>query len=87
VGAAVCGPEDATLSTGTDSPVVTADEIIKTRAVLNDILAHHTGQPIEQIAKDTDRDRYLSATEAKEYGIVDEILTKPPVTAEETDKD
>ncbi|HBU37470.1 MAG TPA: ATP-dependent Clp protease proteolytic subunit [Planctomycetaceae bacterium] len=63
---------------------IQADEIIKTRAVLNEILASHTGQPIEQIAQDTDRDRYLTATEAKEYGLVDDILTKPP---REEDKD
>ena len=63
---------------------IQADEIIKTRAVLNEILASHTGQPIERIAQDTDRDRYLTATEAKEYGLVDYILTKPPG---EEDKD
>jgi ATP-dependent Clp protease protease subunit len=62
---------------------IQADEIIKTREVLNKILADHTGQPIERIAKDTDRDRYLSAEEAKEYGLVDEILTKPPAVEEE----
>ena len=56
---------------------IQADEIIKTRAVLNEILASHTGQPIDRIAQDTDRDRYLTATEAKEYGLVDDILTKP----------
>jgi len=66
---------------------IQADEIIKTRAVLNEILANHTGQPIERIAKDTDRDRYLSATESKEYGLVDEVLTKPPVLPEEQEKD
>ena len=63
---------------------IQADEIIKTRAVLNEILASHTGQPIDRIAQDTDRDRYLTATEAKEYGLVDDILTKPPG---EEDKD
>jgi len=57
---------------------IQADEIIKTRTVLNEILAHHTGQPFERIAKDTDRDRYLMAEEAKAYGLVDDILTKPP---------
>ena len=61
---------------------IQADEIIKTRAVLNEILASHTGQPIERIAQDTDRDRYLTATEAKDYGLVDDILTKPPVEEE-----
>jgi ATP-dependent Clp protease protease subunit len=64
---------------------IQAEEIIKTRSVLNEILAHHTGQPIERIAKDTDRDRYLTATEAKEYGLVDEVLSKPPVVEDEQD--
>jgi ATP-dependent Clp protease protease subunit len=62
---------------------IQADEIIKTRSVLNEILASHTGQPIARIAKDTDRDRYLSASEAKDYGLVDEVLAKPPVEATE----
>ncbi|HEX3998500.1 MAG TPA: ATP-dependent Clp protease proteolytic subunit [Pirellulales bacterium] len=62
---------------------IQADEILKTREVLNQILADHTGQPIERIAKDTDRDRYLTAAESKEYGLVDDILTKPPKQAED----
>lgn len=66
---------------------IQADEIIKTREVLNRILADHTGQPIEQIAQDTDRDKYLSADEAKEYGLVDEVLTKPPVSDDEQEDD
>jgi ATP-dependent Clp protease protease subunit len=66
---------------------IQADEIIKTRSVLNEILAAHTGQPIDRIARDTDRDRYLTATEAKEYGLVDEVLTKPPVVEDEQEKD
>jgi len=66
---------------------IQADEIIKTRAILNEILAHHTGQPIERIAKDTDRDRFLAATESKEYGLVDDVLTKPPVAADDEGKD
>ncbi len=65
---------------------IQADEIIKTRATLNEILAHHTGQPIDRIARDTDRDRYLTATESKEYGLVDEVLTKPPVVEDEQEK-
>ncbi len=65
---------------------IQADEIIKTRAILNEILAGHTGQPIERIARDTDRDRYLTATEAKEYGLVDEVLTRPPVAADEQEE-
>lgn len=53
---------------------IQAREILETRGVLNQILANHTGQPLDVIAKDTDRDRYLSAAQSKEYGLVDEIL-------------
>lgn len=53
---------------------IQAREILETRGVLNEILASHTGQPLDVIAKDTDRDRYLTAGQAKEYGLVDEIL-------------
>jgi ATP-dependent Clp protease protease subunit len=65
---------------------IQADEILKTRESLNQILAKHTGQPIERIAKDTDRDRYLTAPESKEYGLVDEVLTKPPALTDEEDQ-
>ena len=54
---------------------IQAKEILETRDTLNHILAGHTGQPVEVIAKDTGRDRYLSAGQAKEYGLVDEVLT------------
>lgn len=53
---------------------IQAQEILETREVLNQILANHTGQPIERIAKDTGRDRYLNAGQSKEYGLVDEVL-------------
>lgn len=53
---------------------IEAREILKTREMLNQILAKHTGQPIEKIAKDTDRNFYMSAEEAKNYGLVDSIL-------------
>lgn len=56
---------------------IQAQEIIDTREVLNKILSEHTGQPIERIAKDTERDRYLHALQSKEYGLVDEIVTRP----------
>ena len=61
---------------------IQADEILKTRQVLNEILAQHTGQPIDRISKDTDRDYYMSAAEAKAYGVVDDILTKAPTSAD-----
>jgi len=53
---------------------IQALEILKTRDVLNQILATHSGQPIERIAKDTDRDFYMNAEEAKTYGIVDHVV-------------
>lgn len=62
---------------------IQANEILKTRDELNHILAHHTGQPVERIAKDTDRDYYMSAQESKTYGVVDDILNRPPMAAED----
>ena len=53
---------------------IAANHILKTRAKLNKILAERTGQSIEQIEKDTDRDNFLSAEEAKEYGLIDEVM-------------
>ncbi len=55
-----------------------AKEILKTKDQLNAILAKHTGQPIERILKDTDRDYFMSADEAKEYGLVDEVFERKP---------
>ncbi len=55
---------------------IQANEILKDRHRLNQIMAHHTGRPISQIEVETERDRYFSAQEAKEFGLVDEVLTK-----------
>lgn len=55
---------------------IQAEHILRTKHRLNTILALNSGKPIEQVEKDTDRDNYLSAKEAKEYGLIDEILTK-----------
>ena len=52
-----------------------AEHIIKTRATLNRILSERTGKPLEQVEKDTDRDNFLTATEAKDYGLIDEVMT------------
>jgi ATP-dependent Clp protease protease subunit len=67
---------------------IQAEEILKSRHVINEIIAKHTGQPIERVAKDTERDRYLTAIQAKEYGLVDEVVghipgseAKPPPTS------
>lgn len=51
-----------------------ADEILKLRQVANEILAKHTGQPLEKIERDTERDFFMSAGDAKDYGIVDEVV-------------
>ena len=53
---------------------IQAKEILRMRELLEHILAHHTGQPIEKISKDTDRDFIMSANEAKAYGIIDEVI-------------
>ena len=53
-----------------------AKEILKIKSTLNERLAFHTGQPIETIEKDTDRDNFMSAEEAQNYGLVDEVFTK-----------
>ncbi|MCR4745591.1 MAG: ATP-dependent Clp endopeptidase proteolytic subunit ClpP [Lachnospiraceae bacterium] len=53
---------------------IAAEHIIKTKAKLNRILAENTGRPYEDLAKDTDRDNWMSAEEAKEYGLIDEIV-------------
>ncbi len=60
-----------------------AREILKVKATLNQILAHHTGQPVEKIDEDTERDRFMSATEAADYGLIDTVLDSR--SAEEKD--
>jgi ATP-dependent Clp protease protease subunit len=51
-----------------------AREILSTRALLNELYAKHTGQPVERIKHDTDRDNFMSSADAKDYGLIDEIL-------------
>ena len=57
---------------------IQAEHIIKTKNRLNKILAENSGKPVEQLEKDTDRDNYLSAEDAKEYGLIDQVLAKRP---------
>jgi ATP-dependent Clp protease protease subunit len=57
---------------------IQANEIVKERQRLNEILAQHTGQPVDRIAKETDRDRYFDAQEAKNFGLVDDVIQKLP---------
>jgi len=56
---------------------IQAEEILKAKRLLNELLARHTGRSIEQIEQETERDRYLTPVEAKDYGIVDEIVETP----------
>ena len=65
-----------------------AREIIALRQRMNQIMQRHTGQPVEKIKEDTERDRYLSAEESKEYGIVDEVILprKPEVSESKSPK-
>jgi len=55
---------------------IQAQEILLVRERLNKIMAHHTGQPIDVIAKDTDRDNFMSADHAREYGLIDQVLDR-----------
>jgi len=62
---------------GTASDIsIQAEEILRTKKRLNEILAHHCNQPLATIEKDTDRDRYMSAEEAKTYGLIDSVFIK-----------
>jgi ATP-dependent Clp protease protease subunit len=56
-----------------------AREALRIREILNDILAHHTGQPAKKVEKDTDRDNFMSAAQAVEYGLIDEVIAGRPV--------
>ena len=55
---------------------IQAEEILKIRQRLNEVMAEHSGRSVEEIARDTERDRFMSADESKEYGLIDEVLTK-----------
>ena len=60
-----------------------AKEILRTRERLNDILALHTGQPLERVRADTDRDNFMGGSDAVEYGIIDEVLQSRKISANE----
>ncbi len=62
---------------GTASDIaIQAQEILKAKKLLNEILSKHTGQPLEKVERDTDRDYYLSAQEALEYGLIDQVVSR-----------
>jgi len=60
--------------------LIHAKEFIRTKKILNDLLSKHTGQPVERIEKETDRDNFMSAQEAVEFGLVDQVLERIPIT-------
>jgi ATP-dependent Clp protease protease subunit len=69
-----------------------AREILKIRERLNEIMTKHTGQPLDKIALDTERDYFMSSEEAKRYGLIDEVITRPlkslkPVNSSDSGKD
>ena len=66
-------PSGGARGQATDIQIV-ADQILRSKQKLNEILAANTGQPLERIAADTDRDNYMTAEEAKEYGLIDELV-------------
>ena len=74
-------PSGGAQGQATDIRIV-ADQILKTKKKLNEILAENTGQPLEVIERDTERDNYMSAEEALEYGLVDKIVTSRALMAE-----
>jgi ATP-dependent Clp protease protease subunit len=76
-------PSGGTQGTASDIEIQ-AREILYLRSKMNELLAHHTGQPIETIERDVDRDRFMSAEEAKAYGIIDTVFypSREPIKVE-----
>jgi len=66
---------------------IQAEEILKARTVINQILSKHTGQPVEKIAEETERDRYMTAEEALQYGLIDDVLHEEDKEKKDTAKD
>jgi ATP-dependent Clp protease protease subunit len=72
---------------GTASDIeIQAEEIKRLKVALYDILAKHTGKPVKTIEKDADRDFFMSAAQAKEYGLVDEVITAAPESVTQAEK-
>ena len=71
----IAGGQGGGLSGQATAIKIHADHIIRTRAKMNRLLSEYTGQPLEKVEQDTERDNFLSAQEAKEYGLIDEVIT------------
>jgi len=65
---------------------IQAEEIVKAKRMINELLAKHTGQPVEKIEQETERDRYMSAQEALAYGLIDEVLSEESKKEQKKDK-
>ena len=65
---------------------IQAKEILRLREVGNDILTRHTGQPREKIVADTERDNFMTAEDAKAYGLIDDVITRPVKVASDKDE-
>lgn len=65
---------------------IQAEEIIKTKANMNRLFAQHTGQPVETVKNDMERDKFMTAEEAKEYGLIDNVVTKRPEESKDEDE-
>jgi ATP-dependent Clp protease protease subunit len=65
---------------------IQAQEILRMKDMLNDILAHHTGQPLKRVKRDTDRDFFMSSKEAKDYGLIDEVVQRKVVEAKSNEE-
>ena len=72
----IAGGQGGGLSGQATDIKIHADHIIRTRAKMNRLLSEYTGQPLEKIQLDTERDNYMTAQQAKEYGLIDDILYK-----------
>lgn len=66
--------------------VIQAEEIKKSKSTINKILSEHTGKPIDQIEAETERDKFMTSDEAKEYGLIDEVLHHPELDEDKKDK-
>lgn len=64
---------------------IQAQEILRIRARIDEILAHHTGKPIEQVNRDSERDNFMSSEEAKDYGLIDQIIEARPKSLRSSD--
>jgi ATP-dependent Clp protease protease subunit len=60
--------------------LIRTKHLLRIKRTMNEILARHTGQPLEKVEKDTDRDNFMTAQEAKEYGLVDHVLERLPAS-------